>query len=150
MFIFYLQTSNIYVGASFCEQVARSHHAAKVLGLRATQRDGLLHLGEPVDEGAVVEDEAATDREAHRPVRVNVRVETARGVGREAERARAEAAAVAEAAALQRCFWLARRPDSRSNERARGGRRLVMMRSPSCSACPARQRRPAPRSGALC
>ena len=49
----------------------------------------------------------------------------------------ASAAAADMTAALLPCIWLARRPDSRSNERARGGRRVIMMHSPSCTARPA-------------
>ena len=50
----------------------------------------------------------------------------------------ASAAAVLVPAALLPCFWLTRRPDSRSKELASCHRRVIMMRSACCSAGPAR------------
>ena len=49
------------------KEVARGKHATKVFRLGAAQRDRLLRLGKPMEETAVVEDQAATHREACAP-----------------------------------------------------------------------------------
>ena len=64
--------------------------------------------------------------------------------------AAASPAAAIVPAALLLCSWLARRPASCSSALASCSRRLIMMRSPLCAACPARQCRLPPRSGGLC
>ena len=64
--------------------------------------------------------------------------------------AAASPAAAIVPAALLLCFWLARRPASCSSALASCARRLIMMRSPLCAACPARQCSLPPRSGGLC
>ena len=55
------------------QEIARSKHAAKVLRLGTAEGDRLLCLREPMEEAAVIEDQAAAHREARAPVRVNER-----------------------------------------------------------------------------
>ena len=63
------------------KQIARGEHTAEVLSLSTAERDRLLRLREPVEQAAVVEDQAAAHGEARAPVGVDKSVEAARRAG---------------------------------------------------------------------